>query len=128
MIILVVLSTHAELASGTTRGACIVKRENYSLKFIHLATYVFLQDINSHACITGKPISQGGIHGRTSATGRGIYHGIENFVNEASYMSAVGTTPGFGDKTFVIQVSGKWNRIRVEERRGKNHIDLLIRF
>lgn len=57
--------------------------------------------INAHACITGKPISQGGIHGCISATGQGIFHGTENFISGASYI--LGMTPGFGDKTFIVQ-------------------------
>ena len=37
-------------------------------------------DPNAPGCVTGKPISQGGVHGR--ATGRGVFHGTDIFLNE----------------------------------------------
>jgi len=35
-----------------------------------------------------------------------VFHGIDNFINEASYMGMIGTTPGWADKTFIVQGFG----------------------
>jgi glutamate dehydrogenase (NAD(P)+) len=63
-------------------------------------------DLNAEACVTGKPIQQGGIRGRTEATGRGVYFGIREAVSVKKDMDALGMEPGIEGKTFCVQGLG----------------------
>ena len=57
-------------------------------------------------CVTGKPLSQGGVRGRVEATGLGVFFGIRETVNEVAEMQRIGLTPGLDGKTLVVQGLG----------------------
>ena len=63
-------------------------------------------DLNSLACVTGKPVSQGGIVGRTEATGRGVFYGTREAMNHEDDMKKLKLTPGTEGKTVVVQGYG----------------------
>ncbi len=66
----------------------------------------FNPGIDSGACVTGKPISQGGIRGRTEATGRGVYFGVREALNNQNDMIKIGLTTGIEGKKVIIQGLG----------------------
>jgi glutamate dehydrogenase (NAD(P)+) len=58
------------------------------------------------ACVTGKPLAQGGIRGRTEATGRGVAIVTREVCKIAEDMKALGLSPGLAGKRVVIQGLG----------------------
>jgi glutamate dehydrogenase (NAD(P)+) len=73
--------------------------DTYSMTFGH-------GDINAYACVTGKPIPSGGIHGRVSATGRGVYYATRAFLEDGEVCSEIAVTPGIAGKSFIVQGFG----------------------
>ena len=71
-------------------------------------TYVSLAggELDALACVTAKPLAQGGIRGRTEATGRGVYYGIREACDTADLMKALGLKKGIGGKRVVVQGLG----------------------
>jgi len=71
-------------------------------------TYASLNpgDVNAMGCVTGKPISQGGVRGRTEATGLGVYYGVREVVNVKEDMDKLGLTTGIAGKKVIVQGLG----------------------
>jgi glutamate dehydrogenase (NAD(P)+) len=62
--------------------------------------------VNSNGCVTGKPLSQSGVQGRTEATGMGIMFGLREAVSVEEDMKELGLTPGLGGKRVIVQGFG----------------------
>ncbi len=63
-------------------------------------------ELNSIACVTGKPVAQGGIRGRLEATGQGVFFGVREACGVAEDMKALGLEPGLHGKRFIVQGLG----------------------
>ena len=64
-------------------------------------------DINHLACVTGKPVTMGGIQGRVEATGRGVVFGLREFFRHPEDVkNAKLEGNSLEDKTVIIQGLG----------------------
>lgn len=62
--------------------------------------------LDALGCVTGKPVTQGGIRGRREATGRGLFFAIREVTSIAEDMKAIGLTTGLSGKRVVVQGMG----------------------
>ncbi|HKV76173.1 MAG TPA: Glu/Leu/Phe/Val dehydrogenase [Gemmatimonadales bacterium] len=71
-------------------------------------TYLQLRtgEVDAMGCVTAKPVSQGGIRGRTEATGRGVFYGVREICSVAEDMKRLGLSTGIQGKRVVIQGLG----------------------
>jgi glutamate dehydrogenase (NAD(P)+) len=71
-------------------------------------TYASLKpgEIDAAGCVTGKPITQGGVRGRKEATGLGVFYGIREVCNMEEVMQKQGLSVGVEGKTVVVQGLG----------------------
>jgi glutamate dehydrogenase (NAD(P)+) len=69
-------------------------------------TQISDDDLNGLACVTGKPVGQGGVRGRSEATGRGVFYGIREACQFEEDMEQLGLPVGLEDKDVVVQGLG----------------------
>lgn len=71
-------------------------------------TYASLKpgEIDAAGCVTGKPVTQGGVRGRKEATGLGVFYGIREVCNMPDVMQKLGLAVGVEGKTVAVQGLG----------------------
>jgi glutamate dehydrogenase (NAD(P)+) len=68
--------------------------------------HLFPDDINYAACVTGKPVQFGGIHGRIEATGRGVQYVLQEFFRHPDHVRKANMEGGLEGKRIVVQGLG----------------------
>ena len=63
-------------------------------------------DINSRACVTGKPLNAGGIAGRVEATGRGVQYALQEFFRYEEDKAKAGLSGTLDGKRVIVQGLG----------------------
>ena len=63
-------------------------------------------EIDAAGCVTGKPISLGGVRGRKEATGLGVFFGVREVCMMEDIMKKQGLTVGIENKKVVVQGLG----------------------
>ncbi len=63
-------------------------------------------EIDAAGCVTGKPVTQGGVRGRREATGLGVFFGLREVCNMPDVMKRLGLTVGVEGKKVVVQGLG----------------------
>lgn len=63
-------------------------------------------DINSKACVTGKPLNAGGIAGRVEATGRGVQYALREFFRDERGLEKAGLKGTLEGKRVIVQGLG----------------------
>lgn len=71
-------------------------------------TYISMRpgEIDALGCVTGKPVTQGGVRGRREATGLGVFYGLREVCSMPDVMSKLGLKVGVEGKTVVVQGLG----------------------
>jgi glutamate dehydrogenase (NAD(P)+) len=63
-------------------------------------------ELDAAGCVTGKPITQGGVRGRREATGLGVFYGIREVLNMQDVMDKMKMPIGVKGKRVIIQGLG----------------------
>jgi glutamate dehydrogenase (NAD(P)+) len=63
-------------------------------------------EVDAMGCVTGKPVTQGGVRGRKEATGLGVFYGVREVCSMPDVMKDLGLSTGIEGKTVVVQGLG----------------------